>query len=75
MKKYLCQEFGETFIIEANSWKEANEEAMGYGGSAIRELTKEESIPMRLGNGVVGYSIVENEIGGLYPELERIEED
>ena len=59
MKKYLCQEFGETFIISANSWKEANEEAMGYGGSAIRELTKEESIPIPQENGMVAYNIVE----------------
>tara|TARA_Y100000588_G_scaffold22000_1_gene22193 strand:+ start:771 stop:956 length:186 start_codon:yes stop_codon:yes gene_type:complete len=61
MKKYLCQEFGETFIISANSWKEANEEAMAYGGSAIRELTKEESIPIPQENGMVAYNIIEED--------------
>ena len=62
MKKYLCQEFGETFIMEADSWKEANESAMGYGGSAIRELTKEESTPIPQEHGGVAYNIVEEEL-------------
>jgi hypothetical protein len=57
--KYLCQEFGETFIMEANSWKEANELAMGYGGSAIRELTKEEATPIKQPNGLFAYNVIE----------------
>jgi hypothetical protein len=61
MKKnrYLCREFDETFIIEANTFKEANEAAMECGGCACRKLTKEEATPIPQEHGGVAYNIVE----------------
>ena len=59
--KYLCREFDETFIMEANSFKEANEKAQGYGGCAVRKLTKEESVPIPQPWGGVSYNVVEDE--------------
>ena len=58
--KYLCREFDETFIIEANTFKEANESAMEYGGCACRKLTKEEATPIPQEHGGVAYNIHED---------------
>ena len=59
--KYLCREFDETFIIEANTFKEANEAAMEYGGCACRKLTKEEATPIEQPNGLFAYNVTEDE--------------
>ena len=37
MKKYLCIEDGEYFIMEAKYWKEAQESAAIYNGQVIEE--------------------------------------
>ena len=61
MNIYLCREFDETFTMEADTFKEANEKAMGYGGCAVRKLTKEEATPIPQPWGGVSYNIVEEE--------------
>ena len=38
MKKYLCIEDGEHFIIEAKDWEEAQESAAMYNGQVIEEM-------------------------------------
>ena len=42
MKKYVCIEHGEIFILSAETKDEASEDAQMYGGECIRELTKAE---------------------------------
>ncbi len=42
MKKFVCVEHGEVFVIDALSLNDAKEGASLYGGEAIRELTPEE---------------------------------
>ena len=61
MNIYLCREFDETFTMEADTFKEANEKAMGYGGCAVRKLTKEESTPIPQEHGGVAYNVVEED--------------
>lgn len=40
---YLCKEFDEYFTVRAADLKEAQGHAEGYGGVAIRRLTKKET--------------------------------
>lgn len=42
MKTYLCVEGDEEFLIEANSFAEAQIDAMVYGANVIREVKPEE---------------------------------
>lgn len=41
-KRYLCQENGEHFIVEATSMEDAQQKALIWGGVAIRELGDQE---------------------------------
>lgn len=41
MKKYLCIEEDEQFIIEAKNIKEAQKEVSLYGGFVVKELKEE----------------------------------
>ncbi len=41
-KRYLCQEHGEYFIVEATSLEDAHQKALIWGGVAIRELDENE---------------------------------
>ena len=41
-KVFLCSEHGEQFILKADDFKQAQNNASLYGGEALRELTKEE---------------------------------
>ena len=38
MKEYLCVEHGEYFTVLAESFAQAREYALGYGGEVIKEL-------------------------------------
>jgi hypothetical protein len=42
MKKFVCKEHGEIFIVSADSLEEAQESAELWGGEAFRELTPAE---------------------------------
>lgn len=47
MAKFLCQEHGEQFIVEAETKEQAQEYAEMYGGECIRQLTKKEVDSMK----------------------------
>lgn len=42
MKVFLCIENGEEFLIEANSFTEAQRDVMVYGASVVREMSEKE---------------------------------
>lgn len=41
-KTYLCKEHGELFLLDAESWDEAEEGAMMYGAVVIKEVTEKD---------------------------------